>query len=110
MTLADYSNGSDWIMWVVFSILVLLSIVLISGHGSGLIAGYNTSSKEEKLKYDEKKLCRTVGIGMAIIAVLVLIMGLFEDSLPFYFAYISLGIIIVDVVAIVLFGNTICRR
>ena len=110
MTLADCSNGPDWIMWVVFGMLALLSIVLISGHGSGLIAGYNTASKEEKFKYDEKKLCRTVGIGMAIIAVLVLIMGLFENSLPFYFAYISLGIIMVDVAVIVLLGNTICRK
>jgi hypothetical protein len=27
---------------------------LISGHGSWLISGYNTASKEEKAKYNEK--------------------------------------------------------
>ena len=33
-------------------------------------------SKEEKKKYDEKKLCRTMGVGMSIIAILVLIKGM----------------------------------
>lgn len=110
MTLADLANGPRWIIWVVFSIFLLLSIVLISGHGSGLIAGYNTATKEEKLKYDEKKLCRTVGMGMVIIAVLFFIMGLLENVLPFYFAYISLGVIIVDVVVIIIVANTACRK
>ncbi len=110
MTLADLSNGPDWIMWGVFVVLLLLSVVLISGHGSGLIAGYNAASKEEKLKYDEKKLCKTVGMGLGIISLLLLVMGLFENVLPFYFAYVSLGIIIVDVVAMIIAANTVCRK
>ena len=56
MTLKDISNGPDWIMWVAFVILALMSIVLLTGRGAGLIAGYNTASKSEKSKYDEKKL------------------------------------------------------
>lgn len=67
MKLADLIIGPEWIMWGAFGVLLLLAIVLISGQGSGLIAGYNTASKEKKSKYNEKKLCRTVGIGMAII-------------------------------------------
>lgn len=54
MTLKDISNGPDWIMWIVFAIFVVLTIILLTGHGANLIAGYNTSSKEEKSKYDEK--------------------------------------------------------
>lgn len=42
MKLADLSTGPDWIVWIVFIILSILSVVLISGHGSWLIAGYNT--------------------------------------------------------------------
>ncbi|MDE7268234.1 MAG: DUF3784 domain-containing protein [Lachnospiraceae bacterium] len=110
MKLADISNGADWIMWVVFVIFLIISIVLLSGHGSWFISGYNTASKEEKAKYDEKKLCKTTGFGMAVIAVLILVMGLFEDVLPASFAYISLGIILVDVLLMIVVCNTVCRK
>ena len=71
-----------------YSIFTVLSIILLSGHGSWFISGYNTASKEEKEKYDEKKLCRTMGIGMSVITILILIMGLFENFLPAFFVYI----------------------
>ena len=110
MKLADLSSGPDWVVWIVFVIFVVLSIVLLSGHGSWVISGYNTASKEEKEKYDEKKLCRTMGVGMSVIAVLILIMGLFENVLPAFFVYIALGIILVNVVVIIILGNTLCRK
>lgn len=47
-------TGPDWVVYVGFIIFAVLSIVLISGHGSWLISGYNTASKEEKAKYNEK--------------------------------------------------------
>ena len=103
MKLADLSTGPDWVVYVGFIIFAVLSIVLISGHGSWLISGYNTASKEEKL-------CRTMGIGMSVIAILLLIMGVFENILPAFFVYIALGIILADVVIIIVLGNTICRR
>ncbi len=108
MKLADLSTGPDWVVYVGFIIFAVLSIVLISGHGSWLISGYNTASKEEKAKYNEK-LCRTMGIGMSVIAILLLIMGVFENILPAFFVYIALGIILADVVIIIVLGNTICR-
>ena len=61
MKLADLATGPDWTVWIIFGIFTVLSIVLLSGHGSWFISGYNTASKEEKEKYDEKKLCRTMG-------------------------------------------------
>ena len=90
--------------------LLYFSIILLSGHGSWFISGYNTASKEEKEKYDEKKLCRTMGIGMSIIAILALTMGLFENILPAFFVYIALGIIVVDVVVIIILENTLCKK
>ena len=48
MKLADLSTGSDWIVWICFVIFAVLSIVLLSGHGSWFISGYNTATKEEK--------------------------------------------------------------
>ena len=87
MKLADLATGSDWIVWIVFVIFAVLSIILLSGHGSWFISGYNTASREEKEKYDEKKLCRTMGIGMSIIAILALTMSLFEN-ICLHFLYI----------------------
>ena len=55
MKLVDLATGSDWIVWIVFVIFAVFSIILLSGHGSWFISGYNTASKEEKEKYDEKK-------------------------------------------------------
>ena len=110
MKLADLASGPDWVIWIVFVIFAVLSIVLLSGHGSWVISGYNTASKEEKEKYDEKKLCRTMGIGMSIIAILALIMGVLENILPAFFVYIALGIILIDVAVIIILGNTLCRK
>lgn len=108
--LSDLSTEPDGVIWIVFILFTILSIILLSGHGSWLISGYNTASKEEKAKYNEKKLCRTMGIGMAVIAVLILVMGMFEDVLPAFFVYIAVGIILADVAVIIIVGNTICRK
>ena len=42
--------------------LFLIGVALCLGHGADLIAGYNTASPEEKAKWDEKALCRGVGV------------------------------------------------
>ena len=110
MKLADLATGPDWIVWIIFVIFAVLSIILLSGHGSWFISGYKTASKEENEKYDEKKLCRTMGIGMSVIAILILIMGLFENILPAFFVYIALGIIVVDVVVIIILENILCKK
>jgi hypothetical protein len=36
-------------------LFVLLGVVFAAGKGTGLIAGYNTASAEEKANYDKKK-------------------------------------------------------
>ena len=46
---------------VVCALLLVIALVLLSGRGAMLIAGYNTMSKEKRGKYDEKALARFVG-------------------------------------------------
>ena len=58
----------------------------------------------------KKSYAEQWGIGMSVIAILLLIMGVFENILPAFFVYIALGIILADVVIIIVLGNTICRR
>ena len=54
MKLSDLSTGPDWLVWVVFVLFLAMSVTLLTGHGSWLISGYNTASKKEKAKYNEK--------------------------------------------------------
>lgn len=110
MTLKDIANGPDWILWAGFAIMAVMSIILLTGHGANLIAGYNTASKEAKSKYDEKKLCRVSGIGMSIITIMLFIMAIGESVLSAVFAYIFLGITIFDCIVMVILLNTICKK
>ena len=49
MKLKDLGSGPVWIIWVVGIILAIFSIILLTGHGANLIAGYNTASKEKRI-------------------------------------------------------------
>ena len=110
MTLKDISNGPDWIMWVVFAIMALISVLLLFGRGSWLIAGYNTASKEEKDKYNQKKLCRVIGVGMSVITIMILIMTIWQDVLPASFATVFGVVTLVDCVVMIVMASTVCRR
>ena len=110
MTVNDISNGPEWVMWIVVVLLAVMSIVLLTGHGAGLIAGYNTASKEEKSKYDEKKMCRVVGGGMSVITLLILVMAVWEDVLPAAFSTVFLVVALVDCVVMIVLANTICKK
>ena len=46
--------------------LFILSIPLVMGKLSNLIAGYNTMNAKEKAKYNELKLCRIVGLTLIL--------------------------------------------
>lgn len=95
--------------WFIAAVLAILSIVLLTGKGAFLIAGYNTANKKEKAKYDEKKLCRVVGGGLGIITVLLVLMAVFQDDPPSWFGVVfSAGFFLAFVLILVL-SNTICR-
>ena len=110
MTLKDVSSGPGWVIWVVGIILAIFSSILLTGHGANLIAGYNTASKEEKDKYNAKKLSRVVGSRMTAITGLVFVMGIFENVLPASFAAISLIIVMIDIVIMLVIANTVCKK
>ena len=53
------------IMTLVF---LTLGVIFALGKGAFLIAGYNVMSKEEKARYDEKKMLKNMSIMMFICA------------------------------------------
>ena len=110
MTLKDISNGPDWVFYLVAAVFAGIAVLLLSGKGAWLIAGYNTSSPEEKQKYDEKRLCRVTGGGMAVITALLAVMTIWKDVLPAAFAKVFGAVTVGVVVVILVLSNTICRR
>ena len=92
--------------WIVAGLLLVLSAVLLSGHGSFLIAGYNTSTKEQQARYDRKKLCRAVGSMLLAVAAFTVLLLLFfsEVLLIVYFA-----VMIASVIALNVYIHKKCR-
>lgn len=85
-TLFDTMNGSVISLYVFGVIFLALGIVFLCGKGAFLIAGYNTASKEEKAKYDEKILARWIGFGFTPIGITILVFAIFGGVIPSGFA------------------------
>jgi len=87
-------------------LFVILALFLLNGKGTFLISGYNTLSKEQKAKYDEKALCRFIGWLLIIIALAMLFfpVGLYLDII--WFAYCGIGVILISVFGAVIYLNT----
>lgn len=101
-------GGAD--MWAVHAsvalLFIVLGIVFIQGKGAFLIAGYNTSSKAEKEKYNEKALCRFMGKMMFLFAVCFLVMILSDMLENLAFLWIGLGLFGAVVVFTLIYANT----
>ena len=110
MTLRDTMNGSVWLLWVVIVLLAASAVWLLTGHGANLIAGYNTAGEEEKNKYDEKKLCRVIGGGLAVIAAMIFVMAIGLDRLPASFAKVFFTLTLLDIVLTMILTNTVCKK
>lgn len=109
-TLADMSTGPDWLLYVIVAVLAVLSILLLLGKCSWLIAGYNTASEKEKQAYNEKRLCRVVGGGMAFLTAALLFTALFEDVLPASFSIVFTVLTFAVCAVMVVLANTVCRK
>lgn len=96
------------IIWICFIIFAIMTGLLLAGKGGFLIAGYNTSSPQEKAKFDEKKLCRVMGLGMLVITILLLIMALLGENISHGFTIFFVVAIIVDCVVMMYFSNKKC--
>lgn len=52
--------------WIIVGLLAIMCVFLIRGRGGWMVAGYNTMEYEEKMKYEEKKVCRSAGFSLLI--------------------------------------------
>lgn len=49
------------IISIISAIIVTISIIMLTGHGTKLLAGYNSLPQDEKDKFDAKKLTKFLG-------------------------------------------------
>lgn len=76
-------------------LLCIIGVVLLSGRGANMIAGYNTMSKEKKDKINETALCKAVGsfvLTMGIFAGIVIVFALFSMTWVVYALITFMGI------------------
>ena len=63
--------------WVMLGIFLIATVVLLSGEGSNLVAGFNTMSKDEKEKYDKVKVSKQAGKVFVFVDIGILVFALY---------------------------------
>jgi len=90
----------------VIALMIITGIFLLNGKGAFLIAGYNTMNKSEKVKYDEKAVCRFAGrllIGLSVSFLLLPVGIYFETD---WLMYIGIAFILAGTIGAAVYANT----
>ena len=77
---------------------IIFGIILCSGRGVDMIAGFNTASPEERAKWDEKALCRGVGILLFMIVgccILISVGAVLDVPVLRWVGYVLLAVVAV---------------
>ena len=91
---------------IIVGVSILLGILFRRGKGSFLIAGYNTASKAEKEKIDEKKLCRYMGNLMFLIAGCFLVLVASDLTGKMWLLWLGLALLFGVVLGGIVYLNT----
>lgn len=98
----------EYMAFIIFLIcdisMILMGVLFLTGHGADLIAGYNTASEAERGRYDEKKLCRYMGILMLALAACWLVSSL-GLLLGIWLFWIGLGLFLTVCIGGVIYLN-----
>lgn len=88
---------------------VLLGVVFASGKGTGLIAGYNTATAEEKANYDKKKLCKAMSRLMFALAGCWLVTASSEIFKKIALLWIGLALFLIVTVVGAVYVNRVTK-
>ena len=95
------------VLIILATIMLIMGIIILIGKGDNLIAGYNTASKEERSKYNIKRLRGLIGGFLLILApMMVLLLG--GESLVAGFSFIAFTFVLCIVLAIL--ANTWAKK
>ena len=98
------------VVWIITGIVavpfLVMAMFLLRGRGAFLIAGYNTMSKEKKSAYDEKALCRSVGLLLIILTVLIMLFPVAAYLKTPWLFYIIMIVFLALTLGFVIYANT----
>jgi len=92
------------------AIMAIFSVLILIGRGDGLIAGYNTSSKQEKARYNIRRLRVVVGGGLLLLTAELFIASLYQFDFPAPFSWLWPLSFLVTAAFMLLLSSTYCRR
>ena len=95
-----------WIFAGMIVVFLLLGILFTRGKGAFLIAGYNTASKAEKAKYDERDLCRFMGKLMFALAGCQCVMAMGLVRFGMWLFWVGMAAFLAVVFGGVIYANT----
>ena len=91
---------------VITALFAALGILFASGKGADLIAGYNTASREEKERTDEKKLLKAMSVFMFVLAGCCFISALSEIFNVKLLIWIGQAMFVVSLIIGLIYMNT----
>lgn len=103
-------NVPGWFGWIFVVLLGFFSVIILSGKGDFLIAGYNTTQKVEKERYHKKRLRSVVGGGFSIITMIIALIVIYDAELPQSLSWLNPYGILGVITVIFLLSNTICKK
>lgn len=86
------------VLLLIILLFVALSALFLSGRGSMLIAGYHTSTLEERAKTNDVQLCKDMGkmmLGITFSLLFYIPGGLYNKDMYFIFGTVLMIIVII---------------
>lgn len=99
-----------WPGWLVVIILSVASVLVLSGKGSSIIAGFNTTSKEKRDEYDVKLLKLIIGGGFSLMTVMLAVFMSFRCELPHYLNWVFPGGYLIVIGLMFFLSNSLYRK
>lgn len=91
-----------------FLVFFILGIVFMMGKGGPLIAGYNTADREDKEKYDEKRLNKCFSAFCFGMAVVIGVSGYVNTER--FALHVGLPLILLLLLFLVIASGTYCKK
>lgn len=95
------------VLIIVALVCAVMGILVLIGKGDNLIAGYNTASKEERERYDIKRLRGLIGGLMIVLAPLLLLM-IGKESMAAIWSFCGISLVLCIVVLVL--ANTWAKK
>lgn len=104
---------------ILAAVFLALGIAFLKGRGDCFIAGWNTSSEEQRKKYHRTKLLRSMAVfcfftvawllGLGAMLVLA-VRELLPESQLVVWGFVLLGLLVAGLAAEMIYANVFCRK